>query len=417
MKTNSQKEVASQPKSGALTAGMAGAVRPSQGSSEMRYAIRDVLHAAAQAVETGKRIIPLNIGDPLQFDFSTPAHIIEATYQAMLAGMNGYAPSSGVGEAIEAIRDDASRQGIKNIQDVFVTSGASEAIEIALASLLDPGDNLLIPSPGYPLYEAALAKFGCEGVPYYLQESNGWQPDPDEIVRSINSRTRGIVIINPNNPTGAVYSREVLLDILELVARHGLVAFSDEIYSKLVLDPIPAISLASLAPELPVVTLNGLSKAYLVPGFRIGWGILSGEGKNVADYQEAIGKMLRVRLCANHPQQFAIRPALEADQGHIPQMIEKLRRRRDITDSLLNSIPGISCVRPQAAFYAFPRLEVAETDQEFVTDLIRETGVVVVPGSGFGQQPGTNHFRIVFLPPEETLRQALHSIGEFAKSR
>lgn len=417
MKANSPKEVASQPGSSTLTAGVAGSVKPSRGSAEMRYAIRDVLQAAQQAREAGKRIIPLNIGDPLQFDFSTPVHIIEATYQAMLAGRNGYAPSSGVGEAIEAIRDDAGRQGIENIQDVFVTSGGSEAIEIALASLLDPGDNLLIPSPGYPLYKAALAKFGCEGVPYYLQESNGWQPDPDEIARSINGRTRGIVVINPNNPTGAVYSREVLSGILELVARHGLVAFSDEIYSKLVLDPIPAISLASLAPELPVVTFNGLSKAYLVPGFRIGWGILSGEGKNVADYQEAIGKMLRVRLCANHPQQFAIRPALEADQGHIPPMIEKLRRRRDLIDSLLNSIPGISCVRPQAAFYAFPRLEIAETDHEFVTDLIRETGVVVVPGSGFGQQPGTNHFRMVFLPPEETLRQALHSIGAFAKSR
>ena len=414
MKDGSHSKGAKQRRGSTLTAGV---VKPSQRSAEMRYAIRDILQAAQQAQTAGKKLFSLNIGDPLQFDFSTPSHIIEATYQAMLAGKTGYAPSSGVEEAMQAIRDEAARQGIQNVQDVFVTSGVSEAIEIALASLLNPGENLLIPSPGYPLYQATLTKFGVEAVPYYLDEGNGWQPDPDEIARRINDKTRGIVVVNPNNPTGVVHSREALLGILDLVARHGLVAFSDEIYSKLVLDPASYVSLASLAPELPVITFNGLSKAYLVPGFRIGWGILSGEGSSVADYQEAIGKMLRVRLCANHPEQFAIRPALEADQGHLPEVIEKLRRRRDLTDSLLNSIPGISCVRPQAAFYAFPRLEIPGSDQEFIADLIRETGVVVVPGSGFGQQPGTKHFRMVFLPPEETLRQALQHIGDFVRSR
>ena len=414
MKNSSYSKSAKQRQGSTLTAGV---VKPSQRSAEMSYAIRDVLQSAQQAQAAGKKLFSLNIGDPLQFDFSIPSHIVEATYQATLAGKAGYAPYSGLEEALQAIRDEAGRQGIQNVQDVFVTSGVSEAIEIALASLLNPGENLLIPSPGYPLYQATLTKFGVEAVHYYLDESNGWQPDPDEIAHLINSRTRGIVVINPNNPTGAVYSREVLSAILNLVARHGLVAFSDEIYSKLVLDPVSYVSLASLAPELPVVTFNGLSKAYLVPGFRIGWGILSGEGSSVADYQEVIGKMLRVRLCANHPEQFAIRPALEADQSHISEMIAKLRRRRDLTYSLLNSIPGISCVRPQAAFYAFPRLEISGSDQEFIADLIRETGVVVVPGSGFGQQPGTKHFRLVFLPPEETLRQALQHIGDFARSR
>ena len=410
MKDSSYSKSAKQRQGSTLTAGV---VKPSQRSAEIHYAIRNINLAQA----AGKKLLSLNIGDPLQFDFSTPSHIVEATYQAMLAGKTGYAPSSGVEEATQAIRDEAGRQGIQNVQDVFLASGVSEAIEIALASLLNPGDNLLIPSPGYPLYQAVLTKFGAEGVPYYLDESNGWQPDPDEIARRINSRTRGIVVINPNNPTGAVYSREVLSAILNLAARHGLVAFSDEIYSKLVLDPVSHVSLASLAPELPVITFNGLSKAYLVPGFRIGWGILSGEGSSVADYQKAIGKMLRLRLCANHPEQFAIRPALEADQSHISEMIAKLRRRRDLIDSLLNSIPGISCVRPQAAFYAFPRLEISGSDQEFVSSLIRETGVVVVPGSGFGQQPGTKHFRLVFLPPEETLGQALQHIGDFLRSR
>ena len=410
MKDSSYSKSAKQRQGSTLTAGV---VKPSQRSAEIHYAIRNI-HLAQAA---GKKLLFLNIGDPLQFDFSTPSHIVEATYQAMLAGKTGYAPSSGVEEATQAIRDEAGRQGIQNVQDVFLASGVSEAIEIALASLINPGENLLIPSPGYPLYQAVLTKFGAEAVPYYLDESNGWQPDPDEIARRINSRTRGIVVINPNNPTGAVYSREVLSAILDLAARHGLVAFSDEIYSKLVLDPVSHVSLASLAPELPVITFNGLSKAYLVPGFRIGWGILSGEGSSVADYQKAIGKMLRLRLCANHPEQFAIRPALEADQSHISEMIAKLRRRRDLIDSLLNSIPGISCVRPQAAFYAFPRLEISGSDQEFVSSLIRETGVVVVPGSGFGQQPGTKHFRLVFLPPEETLGQALQHIGDFMRSR
>ncbi len=410
MKDSSYSKSAKQRQGSTLTAGV---VKPSQRSAEIHYAIRNI-HLAQAA---GKKLLFLNIGDPLQFDFSTPSHIVEATYQAMLAGKTGYAPSSGVEEATQAIRDEAGRQGIQNVQDVFLASGVSEAIEIALASLINPGENLLIPSPGYPLYQAVLTKFGAEAVPYYLDESNGWQPDPDEIARRINSRTRGIVVINPNNPTGAVYSREVLSAILDLAARHGLVAFSDEIYSKLVLDPVSHVSLASLAPELPVITFNGLSKAYLVPGFRIGWGILSGEGSSVADYQKAIGKMLRLRLCANHPEQFAIRPALEADQSHISEMIAKLRRRRDLIDSLLNSIPGISCVRPQAAFYAFPRLEISGSDQEFVSSLIRETGVVVVPGSGFGQQPGTKHFRLVFLPPEETLGQALQHIGDFLRSR
>ena len=410
MKDSSYSKSAKQWQGSTLTAGV---VKPSQRSAEIHYAIRNI-HLAQAA---GKKLLFLNIGDPLQFDFSTPSHIVEATYQAMLAGKTGYAPSSGVEEATQAIRDEAGRQGIQNVQDVFLASGVSEAIEIALASLINPGENLLIPSPGYPLYQAVLTKFGAEAVPYYLDESNGWQPDPDEIARRINSRTRGIVVINPNNPTGAVYSREVLSAILDLAARHGLVAFSDEIYSKLVLDPVSHVSLASLAPELPVITFNGLSKAYLVPGFRIGWGILSGEGSSVADYQKAIGKMLRLRLCANHPEQFAIRPALEADQSHISEMIAKLRRRRDLIDSLLNSIPGISCVRPQAAFYAFPRLEISGSDQEFISSLIRETGVVVVPGSGFGQQPGTKHFRLVFLPPEETLRQALQHIGDFMRSR
>ena len=390
-------------------------IKPSERCARVRYAIRDVLVVAQQARAAGKRLVSLNIGDPLQYDFCTPPHIIEAVHRGMQSGYNGYAPSLGTEEAVAAIRAEAARQGIRNVQEVFVTSGVSEAIEASLASLLNPGENLLLPSPGYPLYDVVLTKLGSEPAHYRLEESNGWQPDLDDIARRINNKTPGIVVIHPNNPTGAVYSKEILQGIVDLAARHGLVIFSDEIYNKLLLDPVECISIASLAPELPAVTFNGLSKAYLVPGFRIGWGILSGEERSVAQYKEVIARILRARLSANHPAQFAIRPALEGSQEHIPQVIEKLRRRRDLTVSILNSVPGIHCVSPQAAFYAFPLLDIARSDTEFVLDLIRETGVIVVPGEGFDEAPGTKHFRLVFLPPEDTLREALERIGQFAR--
>ena len=390
-------------------------IKPSERCARVRYAIRDVVVVAEQARKAGKKLIPLNIGDPLLYDFPTPRHMIDAISQAMLSGRNGYAPSLGTEEAVEAVRAEANRQGIRNIQEIFVTSGVSEAIDAALVSLMNPGENLLLPSPGYPLYEAVLTKIGCEPTAYTLDESNGWQPDVDDIARRINNKTRGIVVINPNNPTGAVYSKEVLKGVLNLAARHGLVVFSDEIYNKLLLDPVEFISTASLAPELPMVTFNGISKAYLAPGFRIGWGILSGEERHVARYREVMAQILRARLSASHPMQFGIRPALEGSQEHIPVVVEKLRRRRDLMVSILNNVPGIHCVPPQAAFYAFPRLDIARSDTEFVMELIRETGVVVVPGNGFGQAPGTKHFRLVFLPPEEQLRTALERISEFAR--
>jgi alanine-synthesizing transaminase len=316
---------------------------------------------------------------------------------------------------VQAIRGEAARYGIQNIQQVYVTSGVSEGIETALAALMNPGESLLVPSPGYPLYEAVLTKLGCEPVHYTLDERDGWQPDLDDMASRINSKTRAIVVINPNNPTGAVYSRATLKGILDLAARHGLLVIADEIYSKLLLDPVEFVSLASLAPEQPVVTFNGISKAYLAPGFRIGWGILSGERRSVAEYGEVLAKILRARLSASHPMQCAIRPALEGSQEHIPVVAEKLRRRRDLMVSILNGVPGMHCVSPQAAFYAFPRIEVAGTDTEFVLALIRETGVVVVPGEGFGQAPGTKHFRMVFLPPEDVLRTALEKIAQFAR--
>jgi alanine-synthesizing transaminase len=389
---------------------------PAKRSLNVRYAVRDILLVAEQAKQAGKELLYLNIGDPNKFDFATPPHIVEAITKALRDNRNWYAPSEGISEALQAIRRQAERQGIGSVQDVFVGSGASECIELALSALVDEGDNVMTPSPGYPLYTAVLGKLGCPENPYFLDEANGWQPDIEDIASKINDRTRAIVLINPNNPTGSVCERRTLERLLELAARHNVVVFADEIYDKLVLDGRHHISIASLSSEVPVLTFNGLSKAYLGPGLRIGWAIMSGPGRRLGDLREAIHKFLRARLCANSPIQFAIAPALDGDQGHLTEVRAKMGRRRDLTVRMLNAIPGVSCVSPAAAFYAFPSLNVGEPDETFIPRLIRETGVVVVPGSGFGQRPGTSHFRAVYLPPEDVLDRAYRAIGDFIRA-
>lgn len=390
-----------------------GGIAPARRTEKITYAVRDIVVLADQVAKQGKEMLYLNIGDPNAFDFQTPRHIIEATYQAMLRNMNGYSPSSGVQEARDAVASAVRAKGIANVLDLFITTGASEAIDICLTALANEGENVLIPSPGYPLYGAVLHKLGVRPNEYYLDEENDWQPDVRDIAKKINRKTRAIVLINPNNPTGALYRQEVLERIVQLALEHRLVILADEIYDKLVFDGLRHVSIASLNQDVPVITLNGLSKAYLVPGFRIGWGIVSGKAEWLRGYIEAINKLLRARLCANHPEQWAIKSALEGDQSHLRDVMERLTRRRDITVRMLNAIPGISCVKPQGAFYAFPRLDLEGSDDEFVRALILETGVVVVPGSGFGQKPGSKHFRVVFLPPEQILENAYRRIGEF----
>ncbi len=389
------------------------AIKPAVRTSNITYAIRDILLVADEVAKTGKELLYLNIGDPNIYDFEPPRHLIEASYRAMLMNKNGYAPSSGIKEAVEAIRGEGERKGIKNIRDVFVTHGASEAIDICLTALVNDGENVLTPTPGYPLYTAISAKLSAYENPYYLDEENGWQPDIDDIKKKINSKTKAIVLINPNNPTGSLYSKEVLLEIIELAEKHNLVIFADEIYDKLLFDQKKHISIASLNSEVPCITFGGLSKNYMVPGFRIGWGIVSGNEEKLKEYLNALNRILRSRLSANHPEQYGIKMALEGDQSHLVEAMKKLQVRRDITFEMLNAIPGISCVKPEGAFYAFPRLHTDKSDFDFVTGLIRETGVVVVHGSGFGQVPGTHHFRAVFLPQEDILRKSYEKIGEF----
>ena len=383
----------------------------------VRYAIRDLACIANEITAQGHKVIPLNIGDPNVFDFRTPPHLIEAVYQAMRDNKNGYAPSPGIKPALDAIRGEAARKGITSVHDVFVTNGVSETVDACLTALLNPGDDLLTPCPDYPLYSALLTKLGIGLNTYYLNEEDGWQPELDDIKKKITPRTRGIVLINPNNPTGSVCTRAMLEQIAELARQHNLLIFSDEIYDKLILDDDEHISMAAVAPDVPVVTFGGLSKNYLVPGWRIGWGIVSGEAATVKNYNEGIQRLLRARLCANHPEQYAIKAALEGPQDHLIEVRKKLRARRDLTVQWCNSTPRVSCVSPRGAFYAYPRIVIPEGDDVFVKELILQKHVMVVQGSGFGQKPGTKHFRIVFLPDEKTLSKAYTAIGDFMSSR
>ena len=384
---------------------------------QVRYAIRDLACVADEVIKQGHKVLPLNVGDPNIFDFVTPPHIVEAAAKAMRDNKNGYAPSQGIPQALEAIRGEAARKGITTVQDVFVTTGASEAVDLCLTALLNPGEDLLTPCPDYPLYSAVLAKLGIALNPYYLNEEDGWQPELADIKKKITPRTRGIVLINPNNPTGSLCTRKMLEEVAELARRHNLVVFADEIYDKLILDDGQHIAFAAAAPDVPCVTFGGLSKNYLAPGWRIGWGIVSGEAAAVKPYNEGIQKLMRARLSANHPEQYAIKPALEGPQDHLHIVCQKLRSRRDLTVETCNAIPRVSCVPPRGAFYAFPRLDIPDADELFVKELILKKHVMVVHGSGFGQKPGSKHFRIVFLPDEKTLATAYASIAELMKER
>ncbi|HXW91305.1 MAG TPA: aminotransferase class I/II-fold pyridoxal phosphate-dependent enzyme [Terriglobales bacterium] len=392
-------------------------ILPAARLENVRYAIRDLVGYADELAQQGNTILSLNIGDPNLFDFETPAHMIEAVAKAMREGKNGYAPSPGIKPALEAIRGEAARKGICSLRDVFVTGGVSETVDLCLTALLNPGEDVLAPRPDYPLYSAVLTKLGIGLNPYWLNEDDDWQPDLEDIKRKITPRTRGIVLINPNNPTGSIARPAMLEAIAELAREHNLVVLADEIYDKLILDDDQHRSIAAIAPDVPVVTFGGLSKNYLAPGWRIGWGMVSGELAAVQQYDEAIQKLLRARLCANHPEQYAIPPALEGPQNHLAVVCGKLRRRRDLTVRWAQSTPRVRLVAPRGAFYAFPSIEIPEPDDLFVRELLRQKHVMVVHGSGFGQKPGTKHFRIVFLPEEPILAKAYAAIRDLMAER
>ena len=397
---------------------LASRIAPSTRVANVSYAIRDLGVAAAEIARQGHRILYLNIGDPCKYDFFTPPHLIEAVERAMRAGFNGYGESLGEQETVDAIRARAEERGFRNIRGVMVGLGSGELIDSCLTALVNPGDNVLTPSPNYPLYPAVLAKLSAEPRSYYLDEENGWQPDAKDMEARIDERTRAILLINPNNPTGAVYSRQTLEAIAEVARRHDLLIFADEIYDSLIFDESSRHhSIAAIAPDLPVITFNGLSKAYFAPGWRIGWAVATGPAEALGDYLEGVYKLLRARLSAPLPFMHAIAPALNGPQDHLIEARAKLRRRRDLTAAWAARTPRVSLTEPLGAFYAFPKLEIPDEDLDFVKALLKEKHVLCVHGSGFGERPGTRHMRIVFLAQDDVLTQAYEGISDFIASR
>lgn len=390
-------------------------IQPARHIANVKYAIRNIAAEAAKLEAQGKKILPCNIGDPLRFDFQTPPHLVAAVEKAMREGHNHYVPSAGLKEAREAIA--RSMRPAVRPEDVFVTSGVSEALDLCLTALLDAGDEVLLPSPGYPLYNAIAARLQVKAVPYYLDEAKGWALDADAIEAAVTPRTKAIVICNPNNPTGAVATRQQLERALEVARKHNLVVLSDEIYDRLVLEG-EHVPTATLANDVPLITLNGLSKSYLAPGWRIGWLAFSTPAL-LKDVAVAVQRLADARLCGPGPFQYAIQPALEGPQDHLPGVIAKLKKRRDLTVSRLSAMPGVSIVPPRGAFYAMPSLTRTWKggDEAFVMEVVRETGVLFVHGEGFGQKPGTQHFRVVFLPSEEVLTQSFDRLEQFLRSR
>lgn len=392
-------------------------IQPAPHIANVKYAIRNIAVEAARLEAQGKKILYCNVGDPLKFDFQTPPHLIEAVEKAMRDGKNGYAPSLGIPQARAAVAKRLNEEGHTRVtpDDVVLTAGASEAIDLTLTSLLEPGDEVLLPSPGYPLYNAIAARLSAKVLSYQLDESRGWAIDTDELEKLVTKRTRAVVICNPNNPTGALLTKDNLLKVIDFARRHQLALLSDEIYDKLLFDDAHTPT-ATLADDVPIITFNGMSKAYLACGWRVGW-LSFGNPKLTQDVAAAVRRLADARLCGPAPVQYAVEPALFGPQDHIPAMMKKLRARRDLMVRAIREIPGVSVVEPKAAFYAMPKLELPglTSDEDFVIKLVRETGVLLVHGEGFGQKPGTHHVRVVYLPDEATLKDAFARFGDFVK--
>lgn len=388
----------------------------------IEYAIRDVIVHARQVAKTGKKIYYLNIGDPVAFDFKTPPHIKQALTKAVEEDANAYSASEGLPELREAISQKEKKVNDVDVsaENVVVTQGISEGIQMVMAALIDVGDEILLPGPTYPPYISYARFFGGKPITYQTVEENGWQPDVDDLRKKISKRTRGIVTINPNNPCGALYEEKVVRQILDLAGEHDLPVISDEIYDQIVFEK-KFVSTAHLAKDVPVIGLNGFSKAYLMTGWRLGYVYFHAQKDELNEMKQCVEKEARIRLCANTPVQKAGVAALNGPQDHVKETVRKLKERRDYAWKRLNNIEGISCAKPEAAFYVFPKIrEVGskwKTDMEFALDLLKETGVLFVHGSGFDPAYGAGHVRGVILPPIETLEQALGEVENFMKKR
>jgi alanine-synthesizing transaminase len=384
------------------------------------YDIRGpIMDAARQLEDQGHKVIKLNIGNLAPFGFDAPEEIQQDMIRN-LPDAAGYSDSRGIFTARKAVMHSTQRQGIAGVtlDDIYLGNGASELIAIATNALLDAGDELLMPSPDYPLWTACTALSGGTPVHYRCDEANGWMPDLDDLRRKITPATKGIVVINPNNPTGALYSAELLREIVAIARQHGLVILADEVYDKVLYDDERHTAMGSLSQDVLTLTFNSLSKSYRCCGYRAGWMVVSGDKAAATDYLEGLTMLSNMRLCANVPGQWAIQAALGGYQsiGELVGPGGRLRRQRDLAYDLITAIPGVTCVKPQAALYMFPRLDPEvypiTDDRQFFVELLQQTRVMLVQGTGFNW-PHPDHFRIVFLPHEDDLREAVGRIARF----
>ncbi len=398
-------------------------MKPIQKSAKLAnvcYDIRGpIMDRARQMEEDGHKIIKLNIGNLAVFGFDAPEEIQQDMIRN-LPNSAGYSDSKGIFAARKAVMHETQKQGIQGVllDDIYLGNGASELIVMATNALLDNGDELLLPSPDYPLWTAAASLSGGTPVHYRCEEGNGWMPDLNDIRAKVTPRTKGIVVINPNNPTGALYSDELLQGIVKIAREHGLVIFADEVYDKVLYDGVKHTPLGSLSQDVLTLTFNSLSKSYRSCGYRAGWMVISGDKKRARDYIEGLNMLSNMRLCANVPGQWAIQTALGGHQS-INELVGeggRLRKQRDLAHQLITAIPGVSCVKPRAALYMFPKLDPkiypVQDDQDFFLQLLEETKVMLVQGTGFNW-PDADHFRIVFLPHEDDLREAIGRVARF----
>ena len=398
-------------------------IQKSNKLSNVCYDIRGpIMDRARQMEEEGHKIIKLNIGNLAVFGFDAPEEIQQDMIRNLPTSA-GYSDSKGIFGARKAVMHETQKQGIKGVtlDDIYLGNGASELIVMATNGLLNNGDEMLLPAPDYPLWTAAVSLSGGTPVHYVCDEANGWMPDIEDIRSKITKNTKGIVVINPNNPTGALYSDELLMQIVELARKHGLIIFADEVYDKVLYDGVKHTPLASLSEDVLTLTFNSLSKSYRSCGYRAGWLVVSGDKRPAADYIDGLNMLSNMRLCANVPGQWAIQTALGGYQS-INDLVGdggRLRKQRDLAYELITAIPGVTCVKPQAALYMFPRLDPKvypiKDDQQFFLELLQETKVMLVQGTGFNWKT-TDHFRIVFLPHEDDLREAISRIAKFLEN-
>jgi alanine-synthesizing transaminase len=380
------------------------------------YAIRNIVAEARKVEAAGRKVRYLNIGDPITFGFKTPPHMIEAVERAMRDGHNGYAPSVGILPAREAVAGELTGRGMPVSADrVVITSGTSEGIELTLTALAEGGDEVLIPSPTYPLYTAVLAKIGAVPVFYRKDPANGWMPDPDQIERLITPRTRALVVIDPNNPTGATYPEPIRRRLIEIADAHNIPLLADEVYGDLAYDG-PVAPMASLDRLAPIISYSSLSKAYLAPGWRAGWMAVGGTPR-LDGALAAIKKLADGRLCSPGPMQYGVVAALTGDRSHQIAFRRALQERATLTTARMNAIEGMRCVAPRGAFYAMPQVSLpsGRTDADYILGLLGATGILCVYGSGFGTEPADGFFRIVFLASPEELGAIYDDIASFTR--